>query len=376
MNIDVYCYDDVNNPRCGGGGAYRELSVHRLLARRHSIRFFTGNFTNARNFDEPNFRLRHLGVAAPYLFSRITFALAATVRSLFSNADIIAIPYSIYSPVLTFLFKPRKTVVLFFHITGKEVFSKYSVFGIFPLLAENLVLRTAKHFITLTDSMADTIKQKRPGVHARAGYVSFDTSMLSRSGETDGHYILCFGRIDIRMKGIDILVDAFEKIAHQFPDHRLIIAGRGKESDIGWLQRRIAGFTPPDRIQVITNASDADKMRLFKEATFVCMPSRFEGWNIAAIEAAASSKATLGTKIHGLQDAIREDETGLLVEPGNAEALSEKMRLLLSNPKLRCSLGERGYEWAKRFALERVTEIQEEFYSTVSSTPNPLIFNP
>ena len=115
MKIDVYCYDDVGNPRCGGGGAYRELSVHRLLAARHSISFFTGNFKNARDLDEPNFRLRHLGIASSYMLSRISFAVIATLRSLFSNADIIAIPYSIYSPVLTFLFKPKKTVVLFSH---------------------------------------------------------------------------------------------------------------------------------------------------------------------------------------------------------------------------------------------------------------------
>ena len=235
MNIDVYCYDDVFNPRCGGGGAYRELSVHRIIAQRHTVRFFTGNFKNAQPLDEPNFSLRHIGIASSYLLSRISFAFIATLRSLFSNADIIAIPYSIYSPVLTFLFKPKKNVVLFFHITGKEVFSKYSVFGIFPLLAEKLVLRTAKHFITLTDSMAQEVKRRRPGVHARAGYVSFDTSLLSRA-QADEQYILCFGRIDIRMKGIDILVDAFEKTAPYFPRHRLIIAGRGKEADIAWLK--------------------------------------------------------------------------------------------------------------------------------------------
>jgi glycosyltransferase involved in cell wall biosynthesis len=366
VNIDVYCYDDVDNPRCGGGGAYRELAVHKLIARRHSIRFHTGNFKGAKNFDEANFHYRHLGCGASYLLSRISFSLIATLRSLFSNADIIAIPYSIYSPVLTFLFKPEKTVVLFFHITGNEVFKKYGLFGLFPLLAEQLVLGTARLFITLTDGMAGELKRRRPGVFARAGYVSFDTSLLSQSG-TDEKYILCFGRIDIRMKGLDVLVDAFEKIAGSYPDHRLVIAGRGKESDVVRLRQRIAASPFSGRIDCVTNVPDHEKKRLFHGATFVCMPSRFEGWNIAAIEAAASSKATLGTRIHGLTDAIKENETGLLAPPENAPALAEKMELLLKDDILRKKLGDNGYTWAQQFTFERVAAIQEEFYTSIYS---------
>jgi glycosyltransferase involved in cell wall biosynthesis len=96
------------------------------------------------------------------------------------------------------------------------------------------------------------------------------------------------------------------------------------------------------------------------------MPSRYEGWNIAAIEAAASSKATLGTRIHGLTDAIKENETGLLVRPESIDELSEKMQLLLSDGTLRERLGKNGYVWAQQFTLERVAKIQEDFYLEVA----------
>ncbi len=362
MNITVYCYDDIHNPRCGGGGAYRELSVHRVISSRHSIRFYTGNFQGARNSDEPNFRYRHLGFKASYLLSRVSFSLFATIHSLFSRADIVAIPYSIYSPVLTFLFKPRKTVVLFFHRTGTEAVTKYGTAGLVPLLMEKLVLGTARNFITLTDSMAAEILAGRPNVKARAGYVSFDTSLLTEK-PADGKFVLCFGRIDIHMKGIDILVPAFEKVADRFPEHRLVVAGRGKETDTAWLQKRINESPFRGRIECVVNASDEEKKRLFRTATIVCMPSRYEGWNIAAVEAAAMGKATLGTRIHGLQDAIRDNETGLLVPPGDAGELAKKMEVLLSNVGLREKLGANGRVWARRFTLDRVAGIQEEFYN-------------
>jgi glycosyltransferase involved in cell wall biosynthesis len=365
MKIDVYCYDDVKNPRCGGGGAYRELAVHQQIAKRHHVRFFTGNFAGAISYHENNFNYAHLGLNFSYLISRITFSIAATLRSILSDADIIAIPYSIYSPVLTFLLKPKKTVVLFFHITGKETIRKYGVFGYLSLFAERLVLRTARNFITLTDNMAQEIATHRPSVRVKAGYVSFDMSMLSRT-VTDDKFILCFGRIDIHMKGIDVLIPAFEKIAARFPEHRLVIAGRSKESDAERLRQLITRSAYRSRIQCVINASEKEKKELFHSATFVCMPSRYEGWNIAAIEAAASSKPTLGTRIRGLTDAIKEDETGLLVQPENSDELAEKMKVLLSDSALREKFGKNGYVWAQQFTLERVAGIQEDFYVEVA----------
>ena len=364
MIIDVYCYDDVNNPCCGGGGALRELTVHRLISARHAIRFYTGNFSGAKDSVEPGFACRHIGLKTNYLISRITFSLCATIKSLFSDADIIAIPYSIYSPVLTFLLKPQKTVVLFFHITGNEVFKKYGVFGIIPWLAEKIALASGKNFITLTDSMANYLLSKRKGIRARAGYVSFDSSLFSKS-TSYAEFILCFGRIDVHMKGLDILIPAFEKIAGRFPKYKLVIAGRGQENNVNWVSKRIKESPYQDRIQCLVNIPDNKRKELFQSAAFVCMPSRFEGWNIAAVEAAANSRATLGTRIQGLRDAIKENETGLLVPSEDVDALAEKMAMLLSDPALREKLGRNGYAWAQNFTWEKVAKIQEDFYLEV-----------
>jgi glycosyltransferase involved in cell wall biosynthesis len=217
--------------------------------------------------------------------------------------------------------------------------------------------------------MAQMLISKRQGVRARAGYVGFDTGLLSDASQ-DKNFILCFGRIDVRMKGLDILIPAFDKIAGRFPGITLVIAGRGQETNIAWVKKRISESPYNNRIQCLVNITESERKELFHSSTFVCMPSRFEGWNIAAIEAAASSKATLGTKIHGLSDAIRENETGLLVPVEDIDALAEKMALLLSDPALREKLGKNGYVWAQNFTWEKVAKIQEDFYFEVIKTRN------
>ncbi len=353
----------MRNPRCGGGGAYRLWTIHTLLASRHQIAFFGGKYPGAHSEIEPGISKKFLGLSSPYILSRISYTIIATIHGIFSSADLIIIDYSVFSPVLSFLVNRNKTIIEFYHIVGKEAFGKYGMAGIFPWGFESAALRCGKNFITLTDSMADVLQTKYNHTAVCASYTGYDTAIDNRD-LNDGSYILFFGRIDIRMKGIDILIDAFDKIAFDFP-HRLKIAGRGADASIAWLNKRIKTSTFGNRIDFFQNVASKEKYALFHGATFVCMPSRFEGWCISAIEAAASSKATLGTRIPGLKDSIREGITGLLVEPNNAGELALGMQTLLKDRDLRNRLGSAGNVWSKNFRWEVVAQKQEQFYEQI-----------
>ena len=104
------------------------------------------------------------------------------------------------------------------------------------------------------------------------------------------------------------------------------------------------------------------KGELLRRSLFVCAPSRYEGWGIAAVEASAAGKAVLGSRIDGLRDAVRDGETGVLVDPGSVDHLEQGMRRLLDDPPLRRSLGEQGRIWARRFDWDRVALDQEAVY--------------
>jgi glycosyltransferase involved in cell wall biosynthesis len=364
MNIVYYSYDHVLNPFCGGGGAYRDRMIHLQLAHKHTVRFFCGKFKGARNHSEDGIDFVYLGWGSNYLISRMSFALYATLHSLFITADVIVIGFSVFSPVMTFLFRRKKCVIELFHLTKTAPFRKYSIFGLFPYCAEKIALAGGSYFICINKALAETIKQSYPGKNVCTVYTGFDHRLLSKDIVDDG-YILSMGRIDIHMKGIDLLIDAFEIISASFPRHSLVIAGRGSPHDVTWLKKRIEGSPVREKIVFKENVSDNEKILLFHHATFVCMPSRFEGWCIAAIEAAASSKATLGTRIVGLGESIRHDETGLLVAPEDKDELADKIRLLLSDHTLRKRLGTNGYSWAQHFTWEKIAEAQEQFYLSI-----------
>ncbi|MBN1982471.1 MAG: glycosyltransferase family 4 protein [Chitinivibrionales bacterium] len=367
MNIHIYSYDHLKNPWCGGGGAYRVSMVHSLLAQRHTITFFSGRFKNARNCSEKGMRFSFLGLGLTYALSRLSFALLANVHALFGKADIVLIEYSIYAPVFSFLIHRSTTAIMLHHVIGRQVFKKYGKMGIFPFIAEQIVLRFGRHIITDADSTVNAIQTLVPRAKATALYCGFDSTMLS-SNSLDKHYILYFGRMDIHMKGLDMLLPAFETVARKFPQYRLIIAGRGgSEHDLQWIGKRIAQSPVAERIERIIGVSLQKKQELFRNATFVCIPSRFEGWCIVALEAAASCKATIGSDIAGLQDTIQNGKTGILFPAEDCTKLSQTMERLLSDEPLRKKLGAQGYVWAQKFTWERIAQGQERFYEQMIS---------
>jgi glycosyltransferase involved in cell wall biosynthesis len=361
MKIAVYCYDHTGNPRCGGGGAYRTQIIHTLLSKKHTISMYFGYYRGATSVVDKNASVRFLGFGTRYLVSRISYSICATIHSLFSKNDVTVVEFSAFSPVLTFLFRPRKTVVQVHHLIGKEPLRKYSIFGIFPIAAEFLFLHFSRYVITSADSVAQYISKTYPRITAKATYNGIDQSIYSTE-PIDNKFILTLGRLDIYMKGLDILLDSFDLIASSFPEYKLVLAGRGNEKDIDKISKRIERSPHKDRILLRINITLREKMELLHSATFGCMPSRFEGWNIVAIETAASSKATLGTDIMGLKDTIKNGETGLLVPPENVTALAEGMRQLLSDKKLRTILGQNGYRWAETFSWDTIAHNQEQFY--------------
>lgn len=84
------------------------------------------------------------------------------------------------------------------------------------------------------------------------------------------------------------------------------------------------GFVPP-----------ADVRAYYERAAVVCVPSRREGYGMAAREAMGLGRALVATRVGGLADAVVDDETGLLVPPGDVPALRAAIQRLLGDPAVR-----------------------------------------
>ena len=141
------------------------------------------------------------------------------------------------------------------------------------------------------------------------------------------------GRLE-PVKGFTYFVRAAQRVAAQAPEARFVLAGTG--SEVAALRREAAGLG--DRFQFLGYRDDVPAIMAALDVLVV--PSLNEGMGRVILEAGAAGVPAVATRVGGIPDVVREGATGLLVPPGDVEALAEALLLLVRAPDDARRLGE------------------------------------
>jgi len=174
--------------------------------------------------------------------------------------------------------------------------------------------------------------------------------------------ILFVGRMEPR-KGLIHLLRAFRKLQRDGVRARLLLVGTGpgeREARRYVLTRQL------EDVEFLGRVPEGQKAQLFKTADIYVSPATGrESFGIVLLEAMSAGAPIICSDIHGYRGVVRRDRDGLLVEPGNADALAASMRRLIDDPQLRAQLSRAGEERAQLFTWERVGQAVEEYYGFV-----------
>jgi glycosyltransferase involved in cell wall biosynthesis len=97
------------------------------------------------------------------------------------------------------------------------------------------------------------------------------------------------------------------------------------------------------------------------------LPSRFEGFPLALVEAMLAERPVVATTTGSVEDAVIEAKTGFLVPPDDAEALAEAINQVLADANLGGQMGRRGRELAlERFTARATAAAFEELYADIN----------
>lgn len=137
-----------------------------------------------------------------------------------------------------------------------------------------------------------------------------------------GDYILFFGRID-EYKGVDVLIDAYQKSEVSMHGIKLVIAGKGN------LKNNIKQL--PNDIILINKYIENDVLaNLINNCKFVVLPYLTATQSGCVMSAFAFNKPILATRVGDLPNEVVDGIYGSLCEPNNIEDLSEKIRMMCS----------------------------------------------
>lgn len=144
--------------------------------------------------------------------------------------------------------------------------------------------------------------------------------------------VLYVGRVDDPGKGVELLIQAFCRVAP--PDWTLRLAGRCNDR---WRQEvlRRLGTANADRIVFLGHIYDRSVLLdEYLRATVFVLPSWQEGFNLSILEAALAGCLIIATAVGGNCDVLEGGRLGFIVEPGNLEQLQSALGKVMANPGL------------------------------------------
>lgn len=169
---------------------------------------------------------------------------------------------------------------------------------------------------------------------------------------TEPPYVLGVGRLE-GQKGFDVLIEAFARLAPRWPSLEVRIVGSGSQREA--LARLAAQRGVADRVRFLGQVEDTTE--LLRGASVFALPSRFEGFPNALLEALACGVPSVASDCPtGPRELLGDDAHGLLVPTEDAESLAAAIVRLLSDTELASRLSATGSAVAQRYCVEAVAD--------------------
>lgn len=171
--------------------------------------------------------------------------------------------------------------------------------------------------------------------------------------------VLTVARLSDRYKGHDVMLRALARVRRDVPDVEWVVIGDGPLR--GELEALARAEGVADAVRFLGALDDAGRDEWFRRADVFAMPSRLpggqlagEGFGIVYLEAATYGKPVLAGNVAGALDSVRDGETGLLVDPTDADAVGAALARLLRDPQLAHRLGRAGAQRAAQLSWAQI----------------------
>ncbi|WP_435074271.1 glycosyltransferase family 4 protein [Halorubrum sp. HHNYT27] len=254
----------------------------------------------------------------------------------------------------------RRPVIL--HIHGSS-FDEFLAVDSLPIqLLQSAVFRESDVVVALSDGWAEVLE----------GHVDPEKVIVLHNAVDASEYDPSFSVPPVRLsfvsnhidrKGIKELAEALDRIAEETPID-VTIAGKGPLSH---LAEDLADDRPG--VEYVGYVSEERKREILEESSVYILPTYAEGVPIAILEAMAGGNAIVSTDVGGIPSVVDEDN-GVLVEPGDADALTDAIRSLLADPeRIQTMAEESRRRVVAAHSWETVTADLEALYDSLAPAP-------
>jgi len=352
-----------------GGSAEVPYQLSKELAKReHQVTIYTSDFKLSRDYINaiPEVKVHSFKTWLGLAEFHVTPGIIKQTKEEIRHLDIIHMHnYRTFQNIVMHYYAKKCGVpyVLQAHGSLLTFFQKGWLKRIFDVIWGHRILKDASKFVALTGIEAEQYKSMGISEHkieiVPNGIDLSEFDNLPERGEfrrkyslgSDQRVILYLGRIH-KIKGLAFLVESFSELVKEIEDVILVIAGpdAGYENE---LRRLINTKNCHDKVRFTGYIGGREKLKAYVDADIYVLPSIYETFPIAVLEAWACGTPVVVTDRCGIADVI-DGQAGLVV-PYDKEQLQHALLHMLDNDKMRLRFGKKGKLLVrKKFNCEKI----------------------
>jgi len=353
-----------NYPPRRGGVEYLVSNLCAGLRQKHSVQVITAHARSACRFEEYVFRAPLPGLIP---FSLYTLWRGAILLIRSRGISVIFGGSVMVTPLVLILARlfGRKAVVQAHGLDVIYVSRLYQTLCVRWLKFCNSIVANSEYTASLVAQKK--VRRERvfvipPGVQPEALAKPLNLEAAKeRFGLKDKPTILFVGRLAKRKGVKEFIEKSLVKVVREIPSVCFVIVGDNplqsltqRDDIVGEIHTVVSQLGLHDHVRLLGSLDDEDLTKLYQLCDVVVLPALasaddVEGFGIVLLEAAAAGRPAVATRVGGIPDAVEDGKSGILVNPGDYERLSQTLVELLSSETARSTLGD----YAKNRARER-----------------------
>ncbi len=246
------------------------------------------------------------------------------------------------------------------------------------LSGEQKVAETADVVVALTHHEQEALQRLYPDASGRVATIpgGVDAELFqpmdsaaakAQFGLVGKRVILFVGRVE-PLKGVDLLLRAVAQLDERQDLQVLIVGGRPEEDrEIARLRALATELQIAPQVQFLGTVRHEELPAYYNAAEVCVLPSYYESFGLAALEAQACGVPVIASRVGGLPTVVHDNETGYLIPWRCPEPFSEHLEVLLRNEQLRQSLGRAARQHAVALSWKAVVDQLEELYCSLAN---------
>lgn len=356
MNILILNWRDPKNPKSGGAEIVTYEHAKSWIQAGHSVTWFTSRFPKSEKREIiDGIEIIRMGneigvyLIAPwfYLFSRNKFDFVVD--------EIHGIPF--FTPLYV-----RKPKIVFIHEVAEDIWDYMYSFPINKIgrMLEKVYFNFYKNMKLWTDADSTIEDLEKVGIDRKnclAINCPASNQVVSVLPQKTKPPVFIFVSRVVRMKGVEDVIRAFSIIQKEIKDATLQIVGDGDQVYIEELKKLTQELSITEKVDFVGRVSNKEKLRLMGKAEMLLLSIKVHaGWCLVVIEAASQGTPSVVYRVSGLRDAVKDNETGVVVKENTPEAMAREAIALFKDKKRYKKYQANGLTWAKSLTWEKVTK--------------------